>query len=44
LAAWVIAKIVSVEAAKDALHYVAPVDEKDAFVELATSNILPYLP
>ena len=43
LAAWVIAKLVSVEAAKDALHYVAPVGEKDAFVELAMSNIEPYL-
>ena len=43
LAAWVIAKLVDVEAAKEALHYVAPVGEKDAFVELAMSNIQPYL-
>ena len=43
LAAWVIAKLVDIEAAKDALHYVAPVGEKDAFVELAMSNIEPYL-
>lgn len=43
LAAWVIAKLVDVEAAKEALHYVAPVGEKDAFVELAMSNIEPYL-
>ena len=43
LAAWVIAKLVDIEAAKDALHYVAPVGEKDAFVNLAMSNIEPYL-
>lgn len=35
LAAWVIARLISKEAAADALHYVAPVGEKEAFVSHA---------
>lgn len=35
LAAWVIARLAGVEAAKSAIHYVAPVGEKDAYVERA---------
>ena len=44
LAAWVIARLVGVQAARDAVHYVAPVGEKEAYVERALANIAPYLP
>ncbi|GAA4338615.1 DJ-1/PfpI family protein [Variovorax defluvii] len=44
LAAWIIARLEGVEAAESALHYVAPVGEKEQFVSRAMSNILPYLP
>ncbi len=43
LAAWIIAKLEGIEAAESALHYVAPVGEKDQFVSRAMSNILPFL-
>ena len=43
LAAWVIARTEGVEAAASALHYVAPVGEKDAFVANALGHIEPYL-
>jgi transcriptional regulator GlxA family with amidase domain len=44
LAAWLIANLVDVEAARSALHYVAPVGEKDEYVVRAMRNIEPYLP
>ncbi|MES2717612.1 MAG: DJ-1/PfpI family protein [Pseudomonadota bacterium] len=44
LAAWVIARLQGVEAARAALHYVAPVGEKDDYVARALRNITPYLP
>lgn len=43
LAAWVLARLEGVDAARSALHYVAPVGEKDAYVALAMKNIAPYL-
>jgi transcriptional regulator GlxA family with amidase domain len=43
LAGWLIARLESVEAAKGALHYVAPVGEKDEYVSRALGNITPYL-
>ena len=43
LAAWIIARSVGVEAAQSALHYVAPVGEKDEYVARAMENIAPYL-
>lgn len=43
LAAWVIARLEGVDAAEAALHYVAPVGEKDDYVERAMRNISPYL-
>ena len=43
LAAWLIARLVDVEAAESALHYVAPVGEKDDYVRRAMRNIAPYL-
>lgn len=44
LAAWVIARTEGVDAAAAALHYVAPVGEKEAYVANALKNITPYLP
>lgn len=44
LAAWVIARLEGLDAAKSALHYVAPVGEKALYVDRALANILPYLP
>ncbi|MGH3159588.1 MAG: DJ-1/PfpI family protein [Streptosporangiaceae bacterium] len=43
LAAWVLARLEGVEAAESALHYVAPVGEKDEYVARAWRNITPYL-
>ncbi|MEV2224915.1 AraC family transcriptional regulator [Nocardia vinacea] len=43
LAAWLIARLESVEAAESALHYVAPVGEKEDYVARAMRNISPYL-
>lgn len=44
LAAWVIARLVGPHEARSALHYVAPVGEKDAYVQRAMANIEPFLP
>jgi transcriptional regulator GlxA family with amidase domain len=44
LAAWIIARSVGIEAARAALHYVAPVGEKGDYVERAVKNLAPYLP
>lgn len=44
LAAWIIARTEGLEAAAAALHYVAPVGEKEAYVSRALANIEPYLP
>ena len=44
LAAWIIARSEGLEAAASVLHYVAPVGEKEAFVQNALGNITPYLP
>jgi transcriptional regulator GlxA family with amidase domain len=43
LAAWIIARSEGVQAAREALAYVAPVGEKDIYVERAIGNIEPYL-
>lgn len=43
LATWLIARTEGVEAAKAAIHYVAPVGEKEAYVERAIGNVAPYL-
>ncbi len=43
LAAWMIARLVGLEEAKSAVHYVAPVGEKDEYVMRALNNISPYL-
>lgn len=44
LAAWIIARTEGAEAARAALHYVAPVGEKDSYVARGMKNIAPYLP
>jgi transcriptional regulator GlxA family with amidase domain len=44
LAAWLIARLEGEEAARAALHYVAPVGEKEEYVSRAMKNIAPYLP
>jgi transcriptional regulator GlxA family with amidase domain len=43
LAAWVIARLAGVDAARAAMHYVAPVGEKDEYVARAMRNIEPFL-
>ena len=42
LAGWVIARLAGIDAAERALHYVAPVGEKDEYVTRAMSHILKY--
>lgn len=44
LAAWVIARLQGIEAARSALHYVAPVGEKEDYVARAMQHVAPYLP
>jgi transcriptional regulator GlxA family with amidase domain len=43
LASWVIARLEGIEAARAAMHYVAPVGEKDEYIERMLRNISPYL-
>jgi transcriptional regulator GlxA family with amidase domain len=43
LATWTIARLHGLEAAKEAMHYVAPVGEKDEYVARALRNVTPYL-
>ncbi len=43
LAAWIIARLEGRAAAEAALHYVAPVGEKEAYVARAMQNIAPFL-
>jgi hypothetical protein len=43
LAAWTIARLVGLDAARSALHYVAPVGEKEDYVARAMRNVEPYL-
>lgn len=43
LAAWIIARSEGVEAARAAIHYVAPIGEKDEYVDRVMANIEPYL-
>src|SRR5512146_1030436 len=44
LAAWLITRLRGQQAAESALHYVAPVGEKEEYVARAWRNITPYLP
>lgn len=44
LAFWVIARQLGLEVAQSALHYVAPVGEKEHYLQRAVNNVTPYLP
>ena len=44
LAAWIIARTEGVDAAASALHYVAPVGEKEEYVSRAMKNVSQFLP
>lgn len=44
LAAWIIARLAGTAAAEEALHYVAPVGEKEDYVTRALSVVRPFLP
>jgi len=43
LAAWLIARLAGVDAAQAAMHYVAPVGEKDEYVARMLANIAPFV-
>ncbi|MGF6781922.1 AraC family transcriptional regulator, partial [Paraburkholderia sp. GAS334] len=43
LAAWFIARLEGVEAARNAIQHVAPVGEKETYVTRAIANISPFL-
>lgn len=43
LAAWLIARLEGIDAARSAMHYVAPVGEKDDYVARAIRNIAPFV-
>jgi transcriptional regulator GlxA family with amidase domain len=43
LAVWLIARLEGVEAAAAALHYIAPVGEKEEYIARAMRNVRPYL-
>ena len=43
LAAWMIARLASRRDAKEAIHYVAPVGEKEIYVERALAAVTPFL-
>jgi transcriptional regulator GlxA family with amidase domain len=44
LAAWTIARLASVEDAREAIRYVAPVGEKELYVDRAMAAVLPFVP
>ena len=44
LAGWMIARLAGEDAAREALHYVAPVGEKEEYVERAMRVVRPFLP
>lgn len=43
LASWIIARLEGIEAAQSAMHYVAPVGEKDQYISRMMQNITPFL-
>lgn len=43
LAAWIIAKLAGKSSAESAIHYVAPVGEKESTVSHTMSVVLPYI-
>ncbi len=43
LASWIIARLEGIQAAQSAMHYVAPVGEKDQYISRMMQNITPFL-
>ena len=43
LATWIIARLASLRDAEEAIHYVAPVGEKEIYVERALAAVTPFL-
>lgn len=43
LAAWLIARLEGIDAARNAMHYVAPVGEKEEYVARMLANISPFV-
>lgn len=43
LACWMIARLEGLEAAESAMHYVAPVGEKEEYIARMKQNVTPYL-
>lgn len=43
LATWMIARLATPRDAREAMHYVAPVGEKEAYVERALATVTPFL-
>ena len=43
LATWIIARGASMKDAEEAMHYVAPVGEKQIYIEQARSVVAPFL-
>lgn len=43
LAFWLIARLAGLDAAENALHYVAPVGEKEQYLARALENVMPFL-
>lgn len=44
LVAWILARLKGLDAAREVLHYFAPVGEKQYYVERAIGHVKPYLP
>ena len=44
LSAWIIARLIGIDAAREAIDYVAPVGEKDEYVARAMKAVLQYIP
>lgn len=44
LATWLIARMATIGDAREAMHYVAPVGEKDAYIARALAAVTPFLP
>ncbi len=44
LATWMIARLAGISEAEEAMHYVAPVGQKDAYVRQALDAVMRYLP
>ena len=43
LSGWIIARLKDIDAAREVLHYFAPVDEKDEYVHRALSHVEPHI-